>query len=202
MNFAQVYINGKATFVKFYEDTRFLGMYITDENANELYIRAYDAETMRLIGLENQRLVENSSQPKFPAVGDNITIRGNLRVRPGFNMMIFQYAEGLTIQRPEATPVTIDNMVENFSSFDDYQRLQTEGKVIDSVSYDWATILTLYEPSSEAETCALFPNVMSMFGRSLDVNIGDTIRVSGAFSMYYGNPQLWVSSWDDLEVMG
>lgn len=203
MNFAQVYIQGKATFVKYYDDTRFLGMYLTDpdnENAS-IFIRSYDAETKRLIEMEKQRLAENDPQPKFPAVGDIVTARGNLRVRPGFPMMILQFAEGLTIKRPEAAPVTIENMVENADKFDEYERLEIEGKLISKKEYDWSTILAVYELSSEAETSLLIPNVLNRFGRTLEAEIGDTIRVKGAFQLYYGEPQLWLASWDDLEVL-
>lgn len=208
MNFAQVYVRGNATFVKYYEDTRFLGMFLVDESGNEMFIRAYDAETHRLIEMETQRLADNDPQPKFPAVGDILTARGNLRVRPEFKMMILQFAEGLTIERPEATQVTIENMVENAAMFDQYQRFEIGWdenqpvKIIESADRGWATILTVYELDSEAETSVLIPQIMTMFGRTLDANIGDTIRAKGAFSLYYGSPQLWVASWDDLEVIG
>jgi hypothetical protein len=205
MNFAQIYIPGKATFVKYYDDTRFLGIFVEDEDQNELFVRAYDAETMRLIRMESRRLEEGSPQPKFPAVGDILTVRGNLRVRPGFPMMILQFAEGLSIHRPEATRVTIENLVENASGFEEYRRFEVVGKIIEITDRGWATILTLYELESEAEVSVLLPQVMMMFGGPLEVGIGDTVEVKGAFSQYYGSPQLWVASWDDIgpgEVAG
>lgn len=200
MNFAQVYLTGDATFVRYDEETKFLGMFLSDENGNEIFIRAYDSETRRLIEMEKRRIAENDPQPKFPAVGDRLKVRGNLRVRPGFRMMIMQFAEGLTIERPEATPISIENLVENAGTFREYQRFEVEGKVIDVDNRGWSVILTVYEVETKAEISVLIPKVVFLFGRSLEAGIGDTIRVSGAFSMYLDTPQLWLASWDDLEV--
>ena len=211
MNFGNVYITGKATFVKYYDDTKFLGMYITDlDNENsDLYIRAYDAETKRLMDMETQRLAENSPDPKFPAVGDIVTIRGQLIVRGGspeeeggFAMMRLQYAEGVKVERPEATWVTIENLMSNPENFGNYQRLEIEGKIISTRSVGWANILTVYENGTEADTALMVPNLITTIGRTLDANIGDRVRVKGAFSLYYGEPQLWLASVDELEVLG
>ena len=202
MNMAQVYIQGEATFVKYYEDTKSLGMFVSDNAGNSIFIRAYDAETKRLIGMEKQRLAEGSSEPKFPAVGDIVTIRGQLRVRPDFKMMILQYAEGIKIGRPAATRVTIAQMVSNPENFGEYQRLEVGGKIISSTDRGWATMLTLYEVSSEAQTTLIVPKTLTYFGRELEAKVGDTIRVKGAFQLYFTEPQLWLASWDDLEVIG
>ena len=210
MNYANVYITGKATFVKFYDYDNTLGMYICDlDNDNaEIYVKMYDTETKRIIEMEKQRLAENSPDPKFPAAGDILTIRGQPVVRGGateeggFTMLRIQYAEGLQIVRPSATRVTIKNMVSNPENFGSYQRLEIEGKIIDSRETSWSTILTVYEMGTEAETSLLLPSVMTKFGRTLQAKIGDTVRVSGALSEYFGAPQLYVASWDDLEVLG
>lgn len=207
MNFAQVYIQGKATFVKYYDDTRFLGMSVADENGNNLFVRAYDAETLKLIGMEKRRLAENDPKPKFPAVGDIVTVRGQLRIRPDFYMMILQYGEGLTIKRPKANRVTIEYMVKNKENFGEFERLEIGGKVLSiydltSKGRKWATGLTIYELSSEAETSVIISTILEKFGRTLEAKIGDMIRVKGAFQLHYGTPQLWLASWDDLEVIG
>ena len=202
MNMAQVYIQGKATFVKYYEDTRFLGMFVSDDAGNSIFIRAYDAETLRLIEMEKQRLAEGSSEPKFPAVGDIVTIRGQLRVRPEFKMMILQYAEGIRIERPAATRTTIAQMVSNPENFGEYQRIEVEGKIISSTDRGWAIMLTLYDVPSEAQTTLIVPKTLTYFGRELEAKVGDTIRVKGAFQLYFTEPQLWLASWDDLEVIG
>ncbi len=208
MNMAQVYLRGKATFVKYYEDTGFLGMFVSDDAGNSIFIRAYDGETRRLLEMEKQRLAEGSPEPKFPAVGDIVTIRGQLRVRPEFRMMILQYAEGLKIERPQAGKATIEQMVSNPENFGEYQRLEIgweenqRVKVISRRDYDWATMLTLYEMSSEAETTLLIPKTLTHFGRTLGAKIGDTILARGAFQLRYGEAQLWLASWDDLEVIG
>ncbi|MEW6222712.1 MAG: hypothetical protein AB1476_05340 [Candidatus Hadarchaeota archaeon] len=211
MNMAQVIMTGKATFVKYYEDTRFLGMFITDlENENaDVFIRAYDATTLTLLAMENQRLAENSSTPKYPAVGDIVTLRGNLRVRASgefigeFRMLILQYPEGvLEINRPAATPVSIKEAVDNMNNFSLYQRLQVEGKVISTSDLGWAKVVTLYDMGSGAELGLMLPSVLNYFGTPLQTNIGDLIRARGAIQSYYGTPQLWVASWDDLAVIG
>ncbi|MDI6883955.1 MAG: hypothetical protein QMD00_02275 [Hadesarchaea archaeon] len=216
MNMAQVVIQGKATFVKYYDDTRFLGMFLSDlENENaDIFIRAYDAETLRLINMEKERLDKNDPTPKFPAVGDIVTIRGQLRVRAtgkvigpeGFRMMILQYAEGLLdIERPTATPTTIENIVENKENFGKYQRVEVEGKIISTRDMGWATLLTLYEMQSGAELGVMVPSLLEQFGKTLEtfgIKIGDTVRVKGAFQLYYGTPQLWLASWDDLVAIG
>lgn len=200
MNFAQVIVPGKVTFAKYYKDEKNFGMYIADNFGNEIYVRIYDSETKRLIEAENQRLAEGSSKPIFPAVGDMAEVQGQLRIRPGFNMMILQYIEGLEITRPEATPITIEQLMANPENFEDWQRFEVEGKITSTYDLGWANSITLYEMSTEAETTLLIPNSLNMFG-SLDAQMGDTIRVKGAFSLYYGKPQLWLASWEDLEVL-
>ncbi len=209
MNYANVIIQAKATFVKYYEDMKNIGMYITDldnENA-EIFVRIYDGETRRLIEMENQRLAENSPEPKFPAAGDILTIRGSLRVRGGapeeggFAMLIIQFAEGLKIERPEATKVAIENIASNPENFQNYQRLQVEGKIISTRDLGWATLLTLYEMDTGAEVGLMIADTLNMFG-ALEAKIGDTVRANGAFQLYYGTPQLSLASWDDLVVVG
>jgi hypothetical protein len=209
-NFGNVYITGKATFVKYYDDTKFLGMYLTDlDNENvDIYIRAYDAETKRLMDMETQRLAENSPDPKFPAVGDIVTVRGQIIVRGGapeveggFAMMRIQYAEGVKVMRPEATRVTIEELVSNPKKFGRYQRVEIEGKIIDIGSIGWASIYTIYENGSEAEVSLMVPNLITMFGKTLDAKIGDRVRVKGAFELYYTQPQVWLSSVNELEVL-
>ena len=211
MNMASVYIKGEATFVKYYDDTKFLGMYVTDNGGNEIFVRVYDTETRRLFEMENQRIAEGSTQPKFPAVGDNVTIRGQLRVRAsgeeGFKMMILQYAEGMTVERPAATMVTIENMNKNKESFGNYQRLEigwdenNPVKIISIWDAGWATMLTLYEMSTSAETTLVIPNSLTLVSEATTIKIGDTIRAKGAFSLYYTSPQLWLAAWEDLEVL-
>jgi hypothetical protein len=206
MNFAQVCLRGKATFAKYDEEMRALGITLTnpDNEQVSIFIRAYDAETKRLIEMEKQRLDKGDPQPKFPAVGDNLLVRGNLRIRSGFNMMILQFAEGLRIDRPQAIQITIENLVENKEKWADYQRFEIgwdnsrPAKIIARTDYDWATILTVYELESEAEISLMIPQVLTMFGRTLEAKIGDTIHARGAFSLYHGSPQLWLASWDDL----
>jgi len=211
MNMAQVIMTGKATFVKFYDDTRFLGMFLVDpENENaDVFIRAYDATTLDLIKQENERLAAGSSEPRFPAVGDIVTLRGNLRVRAsgqrtgGFRMLILMYADGLLeIDRPEATPVSIENIISNPENFEEYQRVQVEGKIVDNYDLGWAQVVVIYEMDTGAELNIMFPQVLNMFGQGLSAKIGDTVRVKGAIQYYYTTPQLWLASWDDLEVIG
>ena len=213
MNFAQVYIEGKATFVKYDKDSRFLGMFVTDENENSIFVRAYDAETLKLIKMEERRLAENDPQPRFPAVGDNVRLRVQLRIRPEFYMVILQYAEGLKIMRPPASAVTVAQIVSNPDNFGEYQRLEVgwdENWPVKVIKVEdvyargqpepWATKLTLCELGSEAETAVMIPIVYTKFG-SLDAKVGDRIRVKGAFELYDESPQLWLASWDDLKVL-
>lgn len=209
MNYANVCIQGKATFVRYNEDTKFLQIYVTDldNESAEIYVQAYDTETKRLINMEKQRLAENSSEPKFPAAGDILTIRGQLIVRSataeggGFTMMRIQFAEGIKIERPEATRVTIENILSNPENFESYQRLEIEGKIIETRDGGWATFLTIYEMSTGAEMSLVIPKTLEEFGRTLEAKIGDMIRAKGALSFYFETPQLALASWDDLEVL-
>jgi hypothetical protein len=216
LNMAQAVITGKATFVKYYEDMRALGMFLVDlENENaSVFVRAYDATTLDLIRRERERLEAGDPEPKFPAVGDIVTVRGNLRVRAAggrageFRMMILTYADGLLrIERPEGIPVRIADVVSQPENFGLYDRIQIEGKIL--AIYDlgtprWAQVMIVYEMDSGETLDVMVPELLSRFGRSLEdvVRIGDMVRVSGAIQFYYTKPQLWLASWDDLEVIG
>ncbi|MFN4133392.1 MAG: hypothetical protein ACK4GQ_03380 [Candidatus Hadarchaeales archaeon] len=209
LNFAQVVVTGKATFVKYYEDTKFLGMFINDlENENaSVFVRAYDATTKFLLKLENERLNAGESDPKFPALGDIVTLRGNLRVRASgeevaqFRMLIVQYPEGfIEIYRPEAIQATIEQIALHPENFPQYSRLMVTGKIIGKSDLGWAVVLTLLEPETNAELNVMLPKVLWQFG-DLQAGIGDVVNVKGAIQMYYTTPQLWVASWDDLQVV-
>jgi hypothetical protein len=218
MNFAQAYLEGKATFVRFDEETGFLGMFISDNYGNEIFVRAYDSEARRLIEMERRRLAAGEDEPKFPAAGDFVRLRGNLRIRPDFPMMILQFAEGLVLEpsginRPAADKVTILQMTQNPENFEEYQRLwvgwdenrpvkvmDIENLRIAGAVRPFATKLTLYELGSDAEAGLMIPIVFEKFG-SLPAKLGDRISVKGSFQLYAGEPQLWLGSWDDLEVV-
>lgn len=212
MNMGQAVLTGKATFVKYYEDMRALGMFLVDpENENaDIFIRAYDATTLDLMEREKERLDAGDPNPKFPAVGDLVTLRGNLRVRASgeragqFRMMILMYADGLLdIDRPEARPVKILDVVSNPDNFGLYKRIQVEGKVISVYDLGWAKGMVVYEMDTGESIDVMVPQLLTYFGRTLDdvVDIGDMVRVKGAIQFYYTKPQLWLASWDDLEVL-
>lgn len=212
MNMGQAVLTGKATFVKYYEDMRALGMFLVDpENENaDIFIRAYDATTLDLMEREKERLDAGDPNPKFPAVGDLVTLRGNLRVRASgeragqFRMMILMYADGLLdIDRPEARPVKILDVVSNPDNFGLYERIQVEGKVISVYDLGWAKGMVVYEMDTGESIDVMVPQLLTYFGRTLDdvVDIGDIVRVKGAIQFYYTKPQLWLASWGDLEVL-
>lgn len=210
LNYAQVVMTGKATFVKYHEDTRFLGMFIVDlENRDaDIFVRAYDATTKFLLKLENERLASGENTPKFPALGDIVTVRGSLRVRAAgekagqFRMLIIQYPEGIIeIHRPEATRVRIEQVVSHPENFPQYSRLEVKGKIISkSDALGWAVVLVILEPETGAELNVMLPRVLWQFGE-LKAKIGDVVNVRGAIQLYYTVPQLWVASWDDLVVV-
>jgi len=210
MNMGQVVLTGRATFVKFYEDTGFLGMYLTDlENSDaSVFVRAYDSTTKALIELENRRLRENRGSPAFPAVGDIVTVRGSLRVRAigdranQFQMLIVQYPEGFVrIERPEGREARIFDVVHSFENFEEYGRLKVSGKVISISDLGFAKDLELYEVGTGESLDVLIPSFLERFGRFYP-QVGACVIAEGALQSYYGRPQLWVASWDDLEVAG
>jgi len=209
MNMGQAVLTGKATFVKFYEDTGFLGMYLADpENSDaSVFVRAYDATTKELIRRENLRLAGGGS-PVFPAVGDIVTVRGTLRVRAigdrsnQFQMLIVQYPEGiLRVERSEARPVRISEIVRSPENFQEYERLEVTGKVITIDDLGFARSLTVYEPGSGESLAVLIPSFLNRFGDRCPA-VGSKVRVKGALQSYYGLPQLWVASWEDIGVIG
>ncbi|MEM1689596.1 MAG: hypothetical protein QXX33_03655 [Candidatus Hadarchaeales archaeon] len=209
MNMGQAVLTGKATFVKFYEDTNFLGMYLVDPENSEasIFIRAYDATTKALIRLESERLAKGSPIPAFPAVGDIVTVRGSLRVRAvgdkanQFQMLIVQYPEGfLKIERPAGRKVRIHDVVHFPENFTEYERLEVTGKVISIDDLGFAKNLTLYEVETQESMNIMIPKFLERFGGAYPA-IGAKITVSGALQSYYGTPQLWVASWEDIKVI-
>ncbi|MEM2678881.1 MAG: hypothetical protein QXU01_00470 [Candidatus Hadarchaeales archaeon] len=209
MNMGQAVLTGKATFVKFYEDTNFLGMYLVDPENSEasIFIRAYDATTKALIRLESERLAKGSPIPAFPAVGDIVTVRGSLRVRAvgdkanQFQMLIVQYPEGfLKIERPTGRKVRIHDVVHFPENFTEYERLEVTGKVISIDDLGFAKNLTLYEVETQESMNIMIPKFLERFGGAYPA-IGAKITVSGALQSYYGTPQLWVASWEDIKVI-
>jgi hypothetical protein len=48
----------------------------------------------------------------------------------------------------------------------------------------------------------MVPILLDQFGGPLSAKVGDLVRVNGAIQYYYGTPQIWLASWDELEVVG
>jgi hypothetical protein len=110
--------------------------------------------------------------------------------------------------------VLVSQIVRNKENFTDYQRLEigwdenhplkvikTENLYSSGSSTPWAMKLTLHEIGTDSEIGLMIPSVYERMG-DLEATVGDEVRATGAFQLYFGDPQLWLASWDELEVVG
>jgi len=185
MNFAVVRVEGLVTGVAYRESDMTIGMWLS-QGEQTIFVKVYDEETKRLIATQN-----------IPRVGDNASIIGQLRVRPDFRMIILQVAGGLHWSRPDATPMSIDNVLADAENIL-HKRVQIEGRYLGEnvIIGGWARKIILHDLVSDNKISVLMPytvlaNFQSPFRvigeekfQELGLRAGQILRVRGAVGMY------------------
>jgi len=194
MNFAAVEITGTVTGVRYEDDTEWMSIWLDDnfdDDTDAIFIRIYDSETEQLIKRGN-----------VPGTGQEISIVGQLRLRPGFTQLILNVAGALEILPETPENVSIGEVVSNPENYF-YERVRVEGKVTEAGTTSWGSeSLTLLDVTTGDELTVYVQNYPWFAGYDdLGISEGDTLRVTGGVELYYDEVQLYPANLDDIEVV-
>lgn len=194
MNFAAVNITGTVTGVRYEDDTKWMSIWLDDnfdDYTDAIFIRVYDSETKQLIERNN-----------VPGVGQEISIVGQLRLRPGFTQLILNVAGALDILPETPENLDIGDVVSNPENYI-YERVRVQGKVIEIETTKWgAKDLTLLDVMTGDELTVYVQNYPWFAGYDgLGVSEGDTLEVTGGVELYFNEVQLHPANLSDIEVV-
>jgi DNA/RNA endonuclease YhcR with UshA esterase domain len=183
MNLAYVRVEGRCTRTPSYDpEADTLSFWMADETG-ELRVTSYRAETRALIELG-----------KVPALGDQVSVAGTLRIREDFRSLTIDVAEQLAITR--VAPVA--RAIGSITPDDEYQRVRVRGQVRELVEpYQGLTLATLQDETGAIDV-ALSGELIALSGFAPPVEVGEAVEVAAAVSLYRGTPQLVPSSSADI----
>jgi DNA/RNA endonuclease YhcR with UshA esterase domain len=186
MNLAYVRVEGRCTSVPSYDrEADTLSFWIADETG-ELRVTSYRAETRALI-----------AQGNIPALGDQVSVVGALRVREDFQALTIDVPEQLTITRVEPVKRAIGSITPS----DEYRRLRVRGQVREVVApYQGLTLITLRDKTAAIDV-AVSDELIALSGVTPSVEIGQSVEVTATVSLYRETPQLVPASTTDIAVL-
>jgi len=188
MNFAVVKVEGLVTGVFYSDPTRTLIITLS-QGEQSISVLAFRGEAERLIETRN-----------IPAVGDNYSAIGQLRVRPDSRMMILQVAGGLRfLDRPEAENMSISEVRRNVDNLL-YRRVRVEGRYIKLPRFPYNII----EDEITEENLVIYTPRIPGVKRfdELGITTGQRLRVTGAVDVYRDLIELLPADVDkDIQVI-
>jgi DNA/RNA endonuclease YhcR with UshA esterase domain len=183
MNLAYVRVEGRCTRVPSYDPNRgTLSFWIADETG-EIRVISYRAETRALI-----------EHRDVPALGDQVSVIGTLRMRDDFQSLTIGVPEQLRITRGEPEERSIGSIEPE----DEYRRVQVRGQVRElSEPYQGLKLVTLRDDTGAIDV-ALSHELIALSGPPPPVTIGQPVEVIAAVSLYRETPQLVPASSADI----
>lgn len=183
MNLAYIRLVGRCSRSPSYDPrTGTLSFWIADDSG-EIRVSSYGAETRSLI-----------EERRVPALGDQISVVGTLRVAEDFGTLTIDLPEQLTIFR--ADPV--ERAIGTIGLENQYQRVRVRGQVRHvREPYPGLTLITLRDISGAIDV-AVSRDLVTLSGVTPTLGVGDPVEVAAAVSRYEDTPQLIPASAADL----
>ena len=175
MNMAYVRVQGRITRGLSYDPTSGYLAFWLDDGTGEVRVSSYRdvTETLLAAGI-------------IPALGDDVTVAGTLRIREDYVSLTLNAAEHLTLERPE--PLTLK--VSTLTPLDAGLRVRIVGEVREvRTPYEGMTLITVRDDSGEI-TIAVDETVVALTGTLPEIVEGQGIDVTGAVSLYKDTPQI------------
>ena len=183
MNMAYVRVQGRVTRSLSYDPTSGYLAFWLDDGTGEVRVSSYRDVTQALL-----------AAGRVPALGDEVTVAGTLRIREDYVALTLNAAEHLTLERPE--PVTLK--VNTLTPLDVGLRVRIVGEVREvRVPYEGMTLITVRDDSGEIAV-AVDETVTTLTGALPEIVEGQGIEVVGAVSLYKDTPQLVPASVADI----
>jgi DNA/RNA endonuclease YhcR with UshA esterase domain len=183
MNLAYVRLNGRVVRNLNYDPTNgYLGFWVADETG-EVYVSMYRDVTANLL-----------AEDRVPAIGDEVSVAGTLRVREGMVSMTVNVPEHLTLDRGTALQLNAADI----TMLDEGLRVQVAGEVVQITEpYPGLTLIKVADKSGEI-TIAVDEVVTALTGELPEIAVGQTISVEGAVGLYRTTPQVLPGSVTDV----
>jgi len=185
MNLAYVRLQGRLTRgLTFDPESGYLGFWLADETG-EVHVNAYEDVTRVLL-----------AQGKLPAIGDEVSVAGTLRIREEYVALTLNVPEHLDLQRPAAIPLGAGEI----TLLDEGLRVRVWGHVQRITEpYDGLTLVDLRDDSGEI-TIAVDEAVEALTGELPEMVAGQAITVVGVVSLYRTTPQIVPADVADIQL--
>lgn len=175
MNMAYVEIVGRvARSLSYDPESSYLAFWV-DDGTGEVHVSAYRdvTETILAVG-------------KIPALGDEVTVAGTLRIREDYVALTLNVPEHLELSRPE--PINLET--NELTVLDEGVRVRLAGEVQRVYSpYEGLTLITLRDAGGEV-AIAVDETVTVLTGALPEIVEGQGIEVVGTVSLYKQTPQI------------
>lgn len=183
MNFAYVEIAGQVVRGPTYNpDSQSLSFTVADDTG-EMRVWAF------------RDVVENlCAAGRVPGLGDRVNVAGTLRVREEEVSLTLNVPEHLNVLRPEAEDRTIGSI----TAADALRRVRVRGQVWDvRAPYSGLTLITLRDATGAVDV-AVDAGLRYLTGDFRPPEVGRSLEVTAAVSLYRNTPQLVPSSVQDI----
>lgn len=186
MNMAYVRVEGRVVRGPDYDaENEGLAFYLNDDTG-ELRVAAYRDASREL-----------RSSGKIPAVGDTVSVAGNLRVREDFVALYVNAPDQLTIFRPEPEEARIGDL----SPLDVGRRVRVRGLVREvREPYAGLTLITLRDATGKVDI-AISADLEELTGPLPPLSPGQGLEVAAAVTLYRSTVQLVPASTADLVLV-
>ncbi|MGC9348762.1 MAG: OB-fold nucleic acid binding domain-containing protein [Anaerolineae bacterium] len=183
MNLAYVRVDGTIVRGLSYEpDSGYLGFWLADETG-EIHVNAYRDVTQDLL-----------ASGIVPAIGDEISVAGTLRVRETYAALTIDVPEHVRLRRPD--PIRLK--AGEITILDEGKRVRLTGEVRRcTVPYEGLTLITLADESGEI-VIAVDEAVTLLTGALPEISEGQGIEVTGAVTLYRDTPQIAPATVDEI----
>jgi len=183
MNMAYVRVQGRVTRSLSYDPVSAYLAFWLDDGTGEVRVSSYRDVTQTLL-----------AAGKIPALGDEVTVAGTLRIREDYVALTLNAAEHLALERPE--PVTLK--ANTLTPLDAGLRVRVVGEVRQvRTPYEGMTLITVRDDSGEI-VVAIDATVVALTGSLPEIVEGQGIAAVGAVSLYRDTPQLVPASVMDI----
>jgi DNA/RNA endonuclease YhcR with UshA esterase domain len=186
MNMAYVRVRGQVIRPPSYDPkSHYLSFWLRDDTG-ELRVSVYRGETQALI-----------AQGRIPALGDQVTARGTLRVREDSMALTLNVPAHLEIHRAEP----LDRAIGVITAADEFTSLRVRAQVRGvRVPYPGLTLVALRDETGEIEL-AVPESVTALSGELPILDIGQSVEVVAPVSLYKDAPQLSLARAADLSLL-
>jgi len=182
-NLAYVRVEGICTGAPAYDPaTGYLSFWIADDTG-DIHVASYSAETRVLL-----------DQDKVPALGDQVSVAGSLRVKGDHATLTLNAPQELLVTRAHPEPCTLSELAVDQA----FRQVRVRGQIRRVTEpYSGLTLFTLRDKTDTVDV-ALSADAVAMGGVTPTLTIGQVVDVAAAVSEYGGEPQLVVASGADV----